>query len=48
MDAHRQMVVDTIKLVKSDIISDIVNENGDADTADVFLQVLLFKEIVYG
>lgn len=44
----RQMVIDNIKLVTPAIITEIVSEEGDADTADVFLQVLLFQEIVYG
>lgn len=29
-------------------IAEIVNEGGDAETADVFIQACLFKEIVYG
>ena len=28
--------------------ADMVEENGDADTADVFLQCCLFGELVYG
>jgi len=28
--------------------ADLVNENDDATTSDVFLQLCLFKEIVYG
>ena len=27
---------------------DFINENDDADTADVFMQLCLFGEIVYG
>ena len=27
---------------------DMVSENGDADTADVFLQCCALKELVYG
>lgn len=29
-------------------IQEILDENGDADTADVFLQACLFEDIVYG
>lgn len=28
--------------------ADIINENDDAETADVFLQLCLFGEVVYG
>jgi hypothetical protein len=28
--------------------ADMISENGDADTADVFLQCCLFGELVYG
>lgn len=31
-----------------DRIAEIVNESGDAETADVFLQACLFKDVVYG
>lgn len=29
-------------------IAEIVDESGDAETADIFLQACLFKDIVYG
>lgn len=28
-------------------LSDLLNENGDAETADVFMQLCLFKDVVY-
>jgi hypothetical protein len=28
--------------------ADVLNENDDADTGDVFLQLCLFGEVVYG
>lgn len=37
-------------LAKSSLgrISEIINDEGDADTADVFIQACLFQEIIYG
>ena len=35
------------KLVPIDIIASFINEDDDAETCDTFLQILMFKEIVF-
>ena len=37
-----------LKSKRPDIISDIIGDSWDAETADVWLQYILFGEIVYG
>ena len=47
----RQKVINGLNWLAAnhpDRIAEIVEETGDADTADVFLQVCLFGDIVYG
>lgn len=43
-----QDVYDRISSVPIDHLSDMINGNDDATTADVILQTIFFNEIIYG
>lgn len=43
-----QDVYDRISSVPFDHLSDMINGNDDATTADVILQTIFFNEIIYG
>jgi hypothetical protein len=41
-------VHDRMKLVPFRHMNDMINESGDGDTADVILQTIFYKEVIFG
>lgn len=46
--AELQTALELLALNYPEVLADITNDNGDADTGDIFFQLLCFGEVEYG